>query len=490
MDIHELSASELANQYASGQLSTRDVVSSYLERIDSLDQSIGAYLEVMGESAMAQAESIDKRRAQGKALGRLAGIPISIKNLICIEGTRTTCASKMLEDYVPPYDATVISRLRAADAILLGTTNLDEFAMGSSTENSAFRVTGNPWDLSRSPGGSSGGSAASVAARLTPLSLGTDTGGSIRQPAGLVGVIGLKPTYGRVSRYGLVAFASSLDQIGPFARSIDDLALCYEVIAGFDERDSTSAPEPVTTPQVFPGSLSQRPLEGLRLGRLVTSDTAGVLPQTATAIDAACRTMEDLGAVIEDVQLPHLKYGVATYYVIAPSEASANLARYDGCHYGYRSERASSLNEIYELSRSEGFGPEVKRRIMLGTYALSEGYYDAFYLKALRVRRLIRDDFEQAFRRFDILLGPTSPATAFRLGEKSSDPLSMYLEDVFTVPANLAGIPAISIPCGFDSTDLPIGLHLQAATFQEHRLMEVAAAYQRATDWHKRSPQI
>ena len=414
----------------------------------------------------------------------------------------------MLADYRAPYDATVIARLRAADAVILGRTNMDEFAMGSSTENSAFQLTRNPWDPERIPGGSSGGAAAALAASLAPLSIGSDTGGSIRQPAALCGVVGLKPSYGRVSRYGLVAYASSLDQVGPLATTAEDTALLLQVLAGHDPLDSTSAPRQV------PSYLEQisEPLQGLRIGVVRQHFGSGLDESIEQAVRAAIAQYESLGATVEEISMPHAEYGVATYYIIAPCEASSNLARYDGVHYGYRTDRQEMLAELeaeqselaedqadqldsalvrmYRRSRAEGFGAEVKRRIMLGTYALSEGYYDAYYLKALKVRRLIREDYDAAFQQVDVIAGPVTANVAFRCGEKAGDPLSMYLEDLYTVTANLAGVPGISIPAGFSAEGLPIGLQLQAAPFQEQLLLRAAALYQAATDWHTRRPEL
>jgi aspartyl-tRNA(Asn)/glutamyl-tRNA(Gln) amidotransferase subunit A len=419
----------------------------------------------------------------------------------------------MLENFVPPYDATVVAKLKAADAILIGKTNMDEFAMGGTTENSAFHPTRNPWDVSRTPGGSSGGAAACIAARMAPLSLGTDTGGSIRQPASFCGVAGMKPTYGRVSRFGLVAFASSLDQVGPFARSVEDIALVFDVIAGHDPRDSTSANQPA------PRTLSEirQPLTGLRIGLAREHFAAGLDSDVERSVREAVRIYESLGAAVKEVSLPHGKYGVSTYYILAPCEASSNLARYDGVHYGYRTDERkmlasldrerkelvgatqdparldqldSSLVRLYRQSRSEGFGAEVKRRIMLGTYALSSGYYDAYYVKALKVRRLIRQDYDAAFEDVDLIVGPTTPRPAFKLGEMADDPLKLYLEDLFTVSANLAGLPALSIPCGITTAGLPIGLQLHAPAFAEDRLLRAAWMFQSQTDWHQRAPAL
>lgn len=511
-DLLELTATELLACLHNGQLQAVELVEACLEQIRRYDAQIGAFLHLDAEGAMAQAAEIDRRRQAGQPVGPLAGIPVAIKDNLCTEGVPTTCASRMLANFRPPYDATVISRLKSADAILLGRTNMDEFAMGGSTETSAFQKTRNPWDLERIPGGSSGGSAACVAARMSPVSIGTDTGGSIRQPAALCGVVGLKPTYGRVSRYGLVAFASSLDQIGPLARSVEDAALLLEVLAGHDPRDSTSVPKAVPA---YSHTVGQK-LPELRIGLVPEHYTEGLDPEVAQAVQEAVQVYQSLGAKIRHVHLPHSKYAVAAYYIIAPSEASSNLARYDGVHFGYRTpeqamraqleaeqaavRRAGNraaleqldtpLVRLFRQTRSEGFGAEVKRRIMLGTYALSAGYYEAYYLKALKVRRLIRQDFEEAFGKVDVIAGPVTPSPAFPLGEKINDPLAMYLFDLYTVVTNLAGICGISIPCGFSRQGLPIGLHLQAPAFEEERLLRVAAMFQQATDWHRRRPPL
>ncbi len=506
MSLFDATAAELLDQLQSGSVSSVQVTRALLERIDRHDKNIGAFLRVDADAALAKAEQIDRRRKRGEPVGRLAGLPVAVKDVLCTAGEPTTCGSRMLQDFRPPYDATVVARLKAADAVLIGKTNMDEFAMGGSTENSAFQLTRNPWDLERIPGGSSGGAAACVAASMAPLSVGTDTGGSIRQPAGLCGVTGMKPTYGRVSRYGLVAFASSLDQAGPLARTAQDVAILLEVIAGHDRLDSTSVNRPV--PQY---SISTRePLTDLRIGLVREHFGEGLDTEVEAAVREAVKVYESLGAAVREISLPHSKYAVATYYIIAPCEASSNLARYDGVHYGYRTneremsaeleaERAAQaaagieevdnpLVRMYRRTRAEGFGTEVKRRIMLGTYALSAGYYDAYYLKALKVRRLIRRDFDKAFGEVDMILGPVAPAPAFKIGERSGDPLSMYLFDLYTVAANLAGIAGISIPCGISTAGLPIGLHLQAPPFEEERLLRAAHMFQQATDWHTRKP--
>jgi aspartyl-tRNA(Asn)/glutamyl-tRNA(Gln) amidotransferase subunit A len=466
------------------QVSSVDLTRRTLERIERLDPELGAFISVFADRALEQARAVD----EGRRTGPLAGVPVAIKDNLCTTFGRTTCASRMLEDFRAPYDATVVRKLEEAGAVIVGKTNLDEFAMGSSTENSALRTTRNPWDLTRVPGGSSGGSAAALAAGMCYAALGSDTGGSVRQPAAMCGVVGLKPTYGRVSRYGLVAFASSLDQVGPFGRTVADAALLLNVIAGHDSRDSTSVQDAV------PDDLKDidRPVERLRIGIAKEYNlTEGVDPQVKAAVDAAMKQFQSMGAELVDVSLPHTEYGIAAYYVIAPSEASSNLARYDGVHFGHRTkEPVRDIVELFSRSRAEGFGDEVQRRIMVGTYALSSGYYDAYYVRALKVRRLIRQDFDRAFEKCDVILCPTSPVPAFRIGEKADDPLAMYLTDVFTVTANIAAIPGISLPCGFTTGDkpLPIGLQLLGPAFGEERLLRVARMYESATEWHPRRP--
>ena len=501
-DPIELSATQQLRLMQSGELSSVDLTKAYLDRIETVDGRVGAFLRTTPESARAQAEAVDTRRAAGEDLGPRAGLPVAVKDVLCERGELTTCASKILEEYRSPYDSTVVARLKAADAVLIGRTNMDEFAMGGSTENSAFKKTHNPWDLDRSPGGSSGGAAAAVAAGEAPLSIGTDTGGSIRQPAALCGVVGLKPTFGRVSRYGLVAFASSLDQVGPLAKSVEDVALLYDAIAGHDPRDTTSAPNEAapTLPTI------NEPLKGLRVGVVAEHFSEGLDPEVKQAVEAAIDGYRSAGAEIVPVELPHAKYGVATYYVIAPCEASSNLARYDGAHYGRRTDEAAmhaelaaerkaaaesddpkaadridtALVRMYRRSRSEGLGPEVQRRVMLGAYALSAGYYDAYYLKALKVRRLIRQDYDRAFEKVDVIAGPVTAAPAFKLGELTDDPLQMYLVDLYTVSANLAGLPAISLPCGQSESGLPIGLQLMAPPLEEQRLLRAARMHEAA----------
>src|SRR3954447_13276808 len=465
------------------QVSAVDLAEAYLARIEAVEPNLHAFVTVTADRARAQARAADARRAAGED-APLLGLPIALKDVLCTTGVRTTCSSRILEGFVPPYNATVVERLEAAGAVALGKTNMDEFAMGSSTENSAFYPTRNPWDLDRVPGGSSGGSAAVVGAWAAPASLGTDTGGSIRQPAALCGAVGMKPTYGRVSRFGLIAFASSLDQIGPFARTAADCALLLNVVAGHDPRDATSLPEPV--PNYLAGLDGD--LRGLRVGVPREYFGAGMEPGVDAAVRVAIDQLAALGASVGEVSLPHTEYGVAVYYLIAPAEASANLARYDGVKYGYAAP-APSLLDAYMRTRDEGFGPEVKRRIMLGTYALSTGYYDAYYLKAQKVRTLIKGDFDRAFEQYDVLAAPTSPTVAFRLGEKVADPLAMYLSDVCTIPVNLAGLPGLCLPCGFVNTP-PVGLQLFGPPLAEGRLLRVAQRYQDATSWHRRRPTL
>jgi aspartyl-tRNA(Asn)/glutamyl-tRNA(Gln) amidotransferase subunit A len=475
---------ELRDLYRRGETSPTEVVRAVLDRVDALEPRIHAYLFYDRASALREAGGWDAR-ARGADAPPLAGIPVAVKDVICTRGWPTTAGSRILAGFRPPYDATVTARLRQAGAIIIGKTNCDEFAMGSSTENSAYGPTRNPWDLGRVPGGSSGGSAAAVSAGEATLAFGTDTGGSIREPAAFCGVVGLKPTYGRVSRYGLVAFASSLDQIGPLARDVRDAALALQVIAGRDPADSTSAD--VAVPPYADGLTGS--LRGLRLGLVREFLTAGVDPGVAAALESAIETLRGLGAVCEEVSLPHAPYALPAYYLVAPAEASSNLARYAGIHFGHRAEGAEDLYSLYARTRAEGFGPEVKRRIMLGTYALSAGYYEAFYLRAQRVRTLIRRDFEAAFARVDALVGSVTPTVAFRLGERIDDPLEMYLADVFTVPINLAGVPGISIPCGF-AGGLPIGLQIIGRPFEEATILNVAYAFEQATAFHTVRPPV
>ncbi|QPN59243.1 Asp-tRNA(Asn)/Glu-tRNA(Gln) amidotransferase subunit GatA [Synechococcus sp. CBW1002] len=466
-------------QLNSGEVSARELTDHHLARIKAVDPAIHAFLEVTADRARADADRIDAARAAGEELPPLAGVPLAIKDNLCTKGIRTTCSSRMLESFVPPYESTVTERLWNAGGVLLGKTNLDEFAMGSSTETSAFGPSRNPWDPDCVPGGSSGGSSAAVAAGEGLAALGSDTGGSIRQPASFCGVVGLKPTYGRVSRWGLVAFASSLDQVGPFATSVADAAEILQVIAGADPRDATCLKAPVPD---YLAALRQ-PVAGLRVGLVRECfEAEGLDPEVKASVMAAAAQLEALGCDLVDVSCPRFNDGIATYYVIAPSEASANLARYDGVKYGYRAEGTGSLAEMTSRSRAEGFGDEVQRRILIGTYALSAGYVDAFYKKAQQVRTLIRRDFNRAFETVDVLLTPTSPTTAFRFGAHSDDPLAMYLADLLTIPANMAGLPAISVPCGFDSKGLPIGLQLITGVLEEERLLQVAHHYEQAAD--------
>ncbi|MGH8071481.1 MAG: Asp-tRNA(Asn)/Glu-tRNA(Gln) amidotransferase subunit GatA [Candidatus Entotheonellia bacterium] len=485
MDLHALTMHELHALLDKREVSARDVTEAFYRRIDALDDRVHAYLTLTRELALEQADQADHRRQAGES-GSLLGIPLAIKDVICTKGVRTTCGSKILQTFVPPYDATVVERLKAAGAILLGKANMDEFAMGSSTEHSAYGITHNPWDLSTIPGGSSGGSAAAVAADECAAALGTDTGGSIRQPAACCGIVGLKPTYGRVSRYGLVAFASSLDQIGPMTKDVRDAALLLNVIGGKDLRDSTSAD--ISMPD-FTRALTGS-VQGLRIGIPREYFIAGIDAEVEEAVRAAVKVLEGLGATTKEVSLPHTEYGVAVYYILASSEASSNLARYDGVKYGYRTPQWSNLRDMYMRTRDEGFGTEVKRRIMLGTYALSAGYYEAYYKKAQQVRTLILRDFEEAFQQVDVFVAPTAPTPAFKIGEKTDDPLQMYLSDIHTIPVNLAGIPGISIPCGFNSAGLPVGLQIIGKPFDEATVLRVAYAFEQNTDYHRRKPSL
>ncbi len=486
---------ELAKQLADGATTAAATVEACLERIKATEPSVGAFITVIAERALDRARALDAVRDQGGTLGSLHGVPVALKDNLCTAGVPTTAASKILRGFIPPYDAAIVERLEAAGAVIIGKTNLDEFAMGSSTENSSLGPTKNPWDATRTPGGSSGGSAAAVAAHMVPVALGSDTGGSIRQPAALCGVVGLKPSYGRVSRYGLIAFASSLDQIGPFAHTAADAAVMFGVIAGHDPRDSTSSTESI--PDL--SSTLTGDVKGLRIGVPRAFLGEGVDEAVSSAFAAALAVLEARGAVLVDIELLHAGYGIPVYYLIATAEASSNLARYDGVRYGHRATRRAplegvphkdELREMYERTRDEGFGAEVKRRIMLGTYVLSAGYYDAYYLKAQQVRTLLRRDHEQAFERADVIATPTTPTPAFKLGEKTSDPLQMYLNDIFTVSANLTGLPAISVPCGFSRDRLPIGLQLTGRMFDEATLLRAADAYQRDTTFHNETPRL
>jgi aspartyl-tRNA(Asn)/glutamyl-tRNA(Gln) amidotransferase subunit A len=483
-ELNWLSIQEAHDQLASKQISSVELTQSCLDRIDAVEDQVQSFLTITPEIALAQAAVADRMLAAGEG-GPLTGIPVQIKDVMCTEGVPTTCASRMLENFVPVYNATVVEKLINQGAVMLGKGNMDEFAMGSSCENSAFHPTHNPWDLERVPGGSSGGAAASVASGETIFALGSDTGGSVRQPASLCGVVGLKPTYGLVSRYGLIAFASSLDQIGPVGRSVQDCALVLNAIAGHDPRDATSV---ARDQQDYTATLGQD-IKGMRLGVPEEYFVDGMEPGTRKAIDEALAKLEYLGAIIKPVSLPTTRYALACYYIIAPSECSANLARYDGVKYGYSYQDTSDMWEALEKTREYGFGPEVTRRVMLGTYALSSGYYDAYYLKAQKARTLIRQDFDRVFQEVDALVTPTSPVTAFKIGEKTGDPVQMYLIDVCTLPVNIAGLPGLSVPCGF-SDGLPVGMQLIGPNFSEGILLRTAHAYEAATEWSSARPTL
>ena len=481
--MHSQTVAQLCLGLQQRKYSAIELARALLKRIEQAQPALNAFISIEAESALAAAAAADVKLAAGGA-PPLTGVPIAHKDIFCAAGSRTTCGSKMLANFISPYDATVVARLRAAGAVVLGKTNMDEFAMGSSNETSHFGPVHNPWNSACVPGGSSGGSAAAVAARLVPVATGTDTGGSIRQPAALCGVTGIKPTYGRVSRYGMIAFASSLDQAGVIARSAEDAALLLGAMAGFDARDSTSVERAV--PDYVAGL--ERPLQGLRVGLLKEFFDQGLDPAVAASVRAALEVLRHQGAVLKEVSLPNLPLSVPTYYVVAPAECSSNLARFDGVRYGYRCENPRDLKDLYERSRGEGFGAEVKRRIMTGTYVLSAGYFDAYYLKAQRVRQLIANDFTRAFGEVDVLIGPTTPTVAFEIGAKTNDPVTMYLNDIYTIGANLAGLPALSIPCGFVNA-LPVGLQIIGGHFAEELLLNVAHRYQRETDWHLRAPE-
>ncbi len=480
--MHNKSLSELSTSLHNGEFSSVELTQHYLDRIAAHNSSLNAFITVTADSALEQARAADLRLQQ-KTAGPLTGIPLAHKDIFCTQGIRTSCASKMLDNFIAPYNATVVEKLNAAGMVTLGKTNMDEFAMGSSNETSFYGVVKNPWDTDRVPGGSSGGSAAAMAARLAPIATGTDTGGSIRQPASLCNLTGLKPTYGRISRYGMIAFASSLDQAGPMANSAEDAALLLNEMAGFDPRDSTSVERDVPD---YTASLNDS-LEGLRIGLPKEFFGEGLDPDVAATIDAAIKTYESLGATVKEISLPNSDLSVPTYYVVAPAECSSNLSRMDGVRFGHRCDDPKDLLDLYQRSRGEGFGEEVKRRIMIGTYALSAGYYDAYYLKAQQCRRLISDDFKQAFNDVDVIMGPTAPTTAFNLGEKNDDPVAMYLADIYTISTNLAGLPGMSIPAGFVN-GLPVGLQIIGNYFDEARLLNVAHRYQQATDWHQQIP--
>ena len=486
MTLNQLTAHEVIDLIKRKKITACEIMQDIFDQIDKVDNVIKAFLVVNREEALVQAREIDKKVKNGEKLPPLAGVAVSVKDIIVTEGTETTCGSKILKGFIPPYNATVINRLKEAGAIIIGKTNMDEFAMGSSTENSAFGPTHNPWDLERVPGGSSGGSTAAVAADEALVALGTDTGGSIRQPAALCGVVGLKPTYGRVSRYGLVAYASSLDQIGPITKDVTDSALIMKVISGHDKMDSTSVNLEVPDYLKF----CQAGINDLKIGVPKEYFIEGIDPEVKSALNRALKIFEKLGAKIEEASLPHTEYSLPTYYLIATAEASSNLARYDGVQYGYRAEGYEDLSSMYQKTRSEGFGSEAKRRIMLGTYALSSGYYDAYYLKAQKVRTLIKEDFDKVFSKYDILVTPTSPTPAFKLNEKVSDPLTMYLSDIYTIPINLAGIPAISLNCGYSKSNLPIGLQIIGKHFSEETILRAAFNFEQNNDAEKKKPSI
>ncbi|MFP5272594.1 Asp-tRNA(Asn)/Glu-tRNA(Gln) amidotransferase subunit GatA [Coleofasciculus sp.] len=479
---------ELHQQIIDKERTSVEITQDALDRIQALEPKVHSFLHITADHALEQARQVDAKIAAGEEIGMLAGIPIGIKDNMCTQGIPTTCASRILENFVPPYESTVTQKLKDAGAVMVGKTNLDEFAMGSSCETSSYQQTANPWDLSRVPGGSSGGSATAVAASECVVALGSDTGGSIRLPASFCGIVGMKPTYGLVSRYGLVAYASSLDQIGPFGRTVEDAAILLNAIAGYDPNDSTSLKLeiPEYTKSLQPDLKSQ----GLKIGIIKETFGEGLEPIIAKAVQKAIEQLKSLGAEVQEISCPRFRYGLPAYYIIAPSEASANLARYDGVKYGFRTPEAENLLEMYKKTRAAGFGAEVKRRIMLGTYALSAGYYDAYYLKAQKVRTLIKQDFEQAFEKVDVLVCPTAPTTAFKAGEKTSDPLTMYLSDLMTIPVNLAGLPGMSIPCGYDDQGLPIGLQLIGKVLGEQQLFQVAYAYEQSTDWHLKQPPL
>lgn len=487
MELFELSAHELGVMMKDKKLGVVELTKAILKRIEDMDSKVGSYVTVSGEVALKKAEGIQKKIDKGDALPPLAGIPMAVKDNMCTEGILTTCASKILENFIPPYNATVVEKLEAEETILLGKLNLDEFAMGGSTENSFFKQTKNPWNLERVPGGSSGGSAASVACGEAIFALGSDTGGSIRQPASFCGVVGMKPTYGSVSRYGLVAFASSLDQIGPLTRDVTDCALVLNAITGHDAKDSTSAA--VDYPDYTKALVND--VKGMKIGIPKEYMGEGLDSEVGGTIQEAIKTFERLGAKCEEFSLPITEYAIPAYYIISSAEASSNLARYDGIKYGYRAQKFTDLLDLYKQSRSEGFGTEVKRRIMLGTYALSSGYYDAYYKKALQVRTLIRNGFDQAFEKYDFVLGPTAPTTAYKIGEKVDDPLAMYLGDIYTVSVNIAGLPGLVVPCGLDSAGLPIGLQLIGKPFDESTLLRAGYTFEQNTGYHDlRAPKI
>jgi aspartyl-tRNA(Asn)/glutamyl-tRNA(Gln) amidotransferase subunit A len=485
MNLAALTLRQAHEKLRNGEISSTELTEDIFRRISATDHHISAYLSISRDAALAQAKEADEQLKRGAHSTPLLGIPVALKDNILMRGTRTTCASKILQNFTAPYDSTVVAKLLAAGAVVTGKTNLDEFAMGSSTENSALFPTRNPWNLERVPGGSSGGSAAAVAADLCIAALGTDTGGSIRQPAACCGTVGLKPTYGRVSRYGVIAFASSMDQVGPITKDVGDCALMLEAIAGYDPADSTSVNRTVPS---YAAELNGE-IKGMHLGVPKEYFVAGMQPEIEQAVRTAITLLQGQGAMIDEISLPHTEYAVAVYYIVATAEASSNLARYDGMRFGHRAH-GNDLTETYQLTREEGFGPEVKRRIMLGTYALSAGYYDAYYVKAQRVRRLIKNEFDDALKRCDAIITPTTPTTAFRIGEKIEDPLQMYLSDIYTISVNLAGLPALSLPCGFDGESMPIGLQIIGRPFDEATILRLAYAYEQCTTWHKQKPRL
>jgi aspartyl-tRNA(Asn)/glutamyl-tRNA(Gln) amidotransferase subunit A len=481
--MHQSSLTELSSLLHNKEISSKELTTTYLDRINKHDAELNCFIHCATESALQQAEDADKRLSEGET-GPLVGIPLAHKDIFCTDGMKTSCASRMLDNFIAPYDATVVSQLNSAGMVTLGKTNMDEFAMGSSNENSYYGAVKNPWDTNRVPGGSSGGSAAAVAARLTPIATGTDTGGSIRQPAGFCGVTGLKPTYGRVSRYGMIAFASSLDQGGPIAQSAEDAALLLNAMSGFDTKDSTSANQAV---EDYTATLNDS-IEGLKIGLPRQFFGEQLDDEMGIVIQSAIKELESAGAKVSEIDLPNTELSIPAYYVIAPAECSSNLARFDGVRYGYRCEDPTDLADLYCRSRGEGFGAEVKRRIMIGTYVLSAGYYDAYYLQAQKVRRLIRDDYQKALSQVDVILGPTSPTPAFKIGEHTTDPISMYLSDIYTVSTNLAGLPGLTVPAGFVN-NLPVGMQLIGNYFSEARLLNIGHHFQQATDWHKQIPE-
>lgn len=485
MRLNELTIHELQEQIQSGKVLSTDIVSDVFKRIDAVEGEIRAYITLLKDYAFEEAKHADSRIRSGD-IKPLTGIPVALKDIVCTKGILTTCASRILHNFVPPYNATVVEKLKDAGAVFIGKTNMDEFAMGSSTETSFYGITRNPWALERIPGGSSGGSAAAVAADECIASIGSDTGGSIRQPAALCGVVGMKPTYGRVSRFGLIAFASSLDQIGPFTKDVEDCAIMMNAIAGYDPRESTSVPIDVPNYREF----LSRGIDGWKVGIPKEYFIEGIDPEVMQAVENAIKVIEGLGAKFVEISLPHSEYCLAAYYIIAPAEASSNLARYDGIKYGFRAPDCRDLMELYKKTRSAGFGAEVKRRIMIGTFALSSGYYDAYYNKASKVRALIKRDFEEAFKLCDVIITPTSPTAAFKIGERTEDPIQMYLSDIFTISANLAGIPGISVPCGFTEGGLPIGVQFMAGLFEEGKLIQIASAYEKSATFKKRRPNL